>query len=184
MPKLVVLNQGLSGKSCEIKPEKVTIGRVEDNAFVLAEQSVSSHHCEVFLRGTDVVIKDLESTNGTFINGDKISESVLKPGQALRIGSVELKLELEGAAVGGGSTSVPASKPAPSKALTQSVPKGVKLDELEGAAKPALGKNPAFTKKSNKVNVIFIVVGAILAIAIIVFIVLAVLKFGQIGEKQ
>ena len=76
-----------------MKADKTTIGRVEDNTFQIAEPSVSSHHCEVLLRGNEVVIKDLNSTNGTFINDEKITESVLKPGQKLRLGQIELQLE-------------------------------------------------------------------------------------------
>ena len=77
MAKLVILTQGMNGRAHELKADKTTIGRVEDNTFQIAESSVSSHHCEVLLRGNEVVIKDLNSTNGTFINDEKISESVL-----------------------------------------------------------------------------------------------------------
>ena len=70
------------------------VGRVEDNAFQIPEPSVSSHHCEFHLRGSDVVIKDLNSTNGTFINGQELEgEAVLKPGQIVRLGQVEVRLE-------------------------------------------------------------------------------------------
>src|SRR6476620_9852823 len=93
MSKLVLLTEGFAGRTYELNVEKTTVGRVEDNAFQIAEPSVSSHHAEIILRGTDVVIKDLNSTNGTIINGEKISESVLKPGQVLRFGTVELQLE-------------------------------------------------------------------------------------------
>ena len=75
MAKLVVLSAGLNGRTHELNVDKTTIGRVEDNTFQIADPSVSSHHCEVLLRGSDVVIKDLNSTNGSFINGEKISES-------------------------------------------------------------------------------------------------------------
>src|SRR5690349_2635719 len=96
MAKLVVLSAGMTGRTHELKVDKTTIGRVEDNTFQIAEPSVSSHHCEVLLKGADVVIKDLNSTNGTFINGEKISESVLKVGQTLRLGQIELALLTEG----------------------------------------------------------------------------------------
>src|SRR5689334_14216553 len=96
MPKLVVLSEGLTGRSHELKVDKTTIGRLEDNTFQIAEQSVSSHHCEVLLKGNDVVVKDLNSTNGTYINGEKITEKVLKPGQILRLGQIEVRLEAEG----------------------------------------------------------------------------------------
>src|SRR6185312_13142237 len=96
MAKLVVLSAGFNGRTHDLNVDKTTIGRVEDNTFQIADPSVSSHHCEVILRGADVVIHDLGSTNGSFINGDKISESVLKPGQTLRLGQIELQLLTEG----------------------------------------------------------------------------------------
>src|SRR5437879_4827139 len=79
MAKLVVLSAGMTGRTHELKVDKTTIGRVEDNTFQIAEPSVSSHHCEVLLRGPEVVVRDLNSTNGTFINGEKVTETVLKP---------------------------------------------------------------------------------------------------------
>ena len=93
MVKLVILTQGMAGRAHELKADRTTIGRVEDNVFQIVEPSVSSHHCEVLLRGKDVVVKDLDSTNGTFINGEKVTESVLQPGQTLRLGNVELRLD-------------------------------------------------------------------------------------------
>ena len=93
MAKLVVLSAGMTGRTHELNVDKTTIGRVEDNTFQISEPSVSSHHCELLLRGADVVVRDLQSTNGTFINGEKVSESVLKPGQILRLGQIEMRLE-------------------------------------------------------------------------------------------
>src|SRR2546427_10101020 len=107
MAKLVVLSEGMTGRSYELKVDKTTIGRVEDNTFQIAEPSVSSHHCEVLLEGNDVKIKDLNSTNGTFINGQQISEGVLKPGQILRLGKVDIRLETEASA----AASAPMKKP-------------------------------------------------------------------------
>src|SRR5207302_9096053 len=98
MAKLVVLSAGMTGRTHELNVDKTTIGRVEDNTFPIAEPSVSSHHCEVLLRGPEVVVRDLNSTNGTFINGEKVTESVIKPGQTLRLGQIEIRLETEGAA--------------------------------------------------------------------------------------
>ena len=83
----------MTGRVQELKVDKTTIGRVEDNTLSIVEPSVSSHHCEVLLRGSEVVVRDLNSTNGTFINGEKVSESPLKPGQILRLGQIEMRLE-------------------------------------------------------------------------------------------
>ena len=112
MPKLVVLSEGLTGRAHELKVDKTTVGRLDDNTFQIPEQSVSSHHCEVLLKGSDVIVRDLDSTNGTYINGEKISEKVLKPGQILRLGNVEARLEADGvagapAAAGAGAPAIP-----------------------------------------------------------------------------
>src|SRR3954465_12545563 len=117
MAKLVHLSAGLTGQAHELKVDKTTVGRVEDNTFQIPEPSVSSHHCEILMRGSDVVVHDLNSTNGTFINGEKVTESVLKPGQTLRLGQIEMRLETETSA--GASTApapVSASAPAPAPA--------------------------------------------------------------------
>src|SRR5208283_2223855 len=130
MAKLVIQNQGMTGRACELHTDRTTIGRVEDNTFQIADPSVSSHHCEVHLRGSDIFIRDLNSTNGTYINANKIQESVLKPGETLRLGQVELKLEVEGAV----AAPAPGSTPAPAKKqvdATLLMPRGVSLDQLE-----------------------------------------------------
>jgi CheY-like chemotaxis protein len=108
MSKLVVITPGLTGLSHELGTRWVTIGRGDKNAFQIVETSVSSQHCEVLLRGNELVVRDLRSTNGTFIDGKTISEAVLQPGQILRLGEVELRLEISAPAP-------PATEPAPTK---------------------------------------------------------------------
>jgi pSer/pThr/pTyr-binding forkhead associated (FHA) protein len=160
MAKLVVLSVGMTGRTQELKVDKTTIGRVEDNTFQIAEPSVSSHHCEVLLQGTDVVIRDLNSTNGTFINGEKVTEKVIKPGQILRLGQIEMRLE----------TDAPAGAPA-KKHLDQTLvmQRGVSLNELEqGTRSGGFGtKGSGFSKKDDKVNKIFWVVAAVVGLLII-----------------
>jgi pSer/pThr/pTyr-binding forkhead associated (FHA) protein len=97
MVKLVVLSAELSGRACELKLDKTTIGRVDGNAFQIPHASISSHHCEVLLHGEEVIVRDLNSKNGTFINNRQITaEEALKVGQILRLGQVELRLEQGG----------------------------------------------------------------------------------------
>lgn len=186
MAKLVILSQGMTGRSHELKVDKTTIGRVDDNSFPIAEASVSSHHCEVLLRGTDVVIHDLNSTNGTFINGEKITESVLKPGQTLRLGQVELRLETEGA-TGASSAPAPASKPAaapsapPSKKAESTIlmQQGVKLTELEtGAPRGFDTAGKGFSKKNNKANRIFLIAAIVVGVIIVALVLVALMKAG------
>ena len=139
MAKLVVLSAGMTGRTHELKVDKTTIGRVEDNTFEIAESSVSSHHCEVLLRGNEVLVRDLNSTNGTFINGQKISESVLKPGQVLRLGQVELRLE----------TDTPAAATKKQIDQTMVMQRGVSLNELEQGPRGGFDSK-AFSNDSSK----------------------------------
>src|SRR5207247_3983691 len=145
MAKLVVLSAGMTGRTHELKVEKTTIGRVEDNTFQIAEPSVSSHHCEVLLRGSDVVVKDLNSTNGTYINGEKVSESVLKPGQLLRLGQIEMRLETDAPASG----AQPSKKPLDHTMVMQ---RGVKMDELASTHGGFDTTSKGFSKKDNNAN--------------------------------
>lgn len=163
MLRLVVLSPGMTGRAQELKADKTTVGRVEDNMFPIAEPSVSSHHCEVLLRGSEVFVRDLNSTNGTFISGERVTEKVLKPGQILRLGQVEMRLEADAAG-------------APAKRefdRTTVISGGVKLTELEQAARGAGfdTKGSGFSKKDNRVNEIFIGIGVILGLVILALLV-------------
>lgn len=166
MAKLVVLSEGFAGKTHELKADKITIGRVEDNAFSIPEGSVSGHHCEIFLRGKKVYVKDLGSTNGSFIGNKKIEgEALLPAGKILRLGQIEIRLETGEAAGEGADVEK-------TIVLKQG---GVKLGDLEkGTQTVSFGKDRPFTKKSNKVNKIFIGVGIILLVVIVVCIVFAI----------
>lgn len=74
-----------------------TVGRNPTNEFRLPEASVSSFHAELTVLdgGKAVVVRDLQSTNGTFIDGQPVEEAQLLPGHLLQLGSVELRLESE-----------------------------------------------------------------------------------------
>jgi pSer/pThr/pTyr-binding forkhead associated (FHA) protein len=164
MAKLVILTQGMTGRTHELKVDKTTIGRVEDNLFQIAEPSVSSHHCEVLLRGNEVVIKDLNSTNGTFIDDEKITESVLKPGHTLRLGQIELRLEDDAAAPASAPAAAPSKKPESATRGTR----GVSLSELEsGGRPPGFDTAAVFTKKRNKVGTYFWIGAVVIGLLII-----------------
>jgi pSer/pThr/pTyr-binding forkhead associated (FHA) protein len=164
MAKLVILTQGMTGRTHELKVDKTTIGRVEDNLFQIAEPSVSSHHCEVLLRGNEVVIKDLNSTNGTFIDDEKITESVLKPGHTLRLGQIELRLEDGATAPASAPAAAPSKKPESATRGTR----GVSLSELEsGGRPPGFDTAAVFTKKRNKVGTYFWIGAVVIGLLII-----------------
>ena len=159
MPRLVLLSEGFTGRAFELKAEKTTVGRVSDNAFEIPEASVSSHHAEILLRGTDVLVRDLDSTNGTFINGERVTETVLKPGQILRLGTIEMRLE----------TAEPAAaKQKQALDQTRVIPQGVKLDELLSSTGTAPQfKSTGFEKKSNRGAKVFAIVAGAIAVVLV-----------------
>ena len=177
MAKLVILNQGMTGRTFELSVERTTVGRVEDNLFQIGDASVSSHHAEIILQGPEILVKDLNSTNGSFINGEKISEAILKPGQILRFGQVELKID-DGLPVSAPAPAPSAAAPAPAPASanpkkqvegTMVIPRGVSLNDLEqsGVRPAGFDTNTSFSKKSNKVNKYFIIGGIVIGLVIL-----------------
>ncbi|HWC58142.1 MAG TPA: FHA domain-containing protein [Verrucomicrobiae bacterium] len=93
MARLSVKTDGLNAKLIELKLGANRVGRHPDNDFTIEHSTVSSVHCEIVLKDSGVILRDLESTNGTFVNGEKIREIQLAPGQIVRLGDVELLVE-------------------------------------------------------------------------------------------
>ncbi len=68
--------------------QSLRIGRDSTNSVVLNDASVSRSHAEIFVQGGIARIRDFGSSNGTFVNGMRVTESALYDGQSVRIGSV------------------------------------------------------------------------------------------------
>ncbi|HRI15833.1 MAG TPA: FHA domain-containing protein [Verrucomicrobiota bacterium] len=161
MPKLVCLTAGFTDRVFDVKPEKGTLGRLEDNAYFLPEPSVSSHHCELSSKGDDVLVKDLGSTNGTFINENQLAaekEGTLRPGQTLRLGQIELRYET-------------------GKRQTEQPRPTVKIPTDGGSKTTVLTKNPAFSKKTNNTKKIFYALVGVLLVVIIGLLIVAFTSF-------
>ena len=78
----------------DLMPGLNRLGRNPTNDFRVSDASISGFHCELTLApDKNLYVRDLASTNGTYIDGIPVSDSVLKPGQTLRLGTVELQLE-------------------------------------------------------------------------------------------
>jgi pSer/pThr/pTyr-binding forkhead associated (FHA) protein len=180
MAKLVILNQGMTGRTFDLVVERTTVGRVEDNTFQIADASVSSHHAEILLRGTDIVIRDLNSTNGTFLDGKQITEVVLQSGQTLKFGQVELKLD-DGRPASNTSAPAPAPVKKSVESSTMIMPRGVNLNELEsGGTRPTgFDASTTFSKKKNKGNKYFLIGGIIFGVIIVVFIIVLLMQTSQ-----
>jgi len=74
--------------------ETLRIGKAPDNDLVLADDTVSRHHCELSRAADGIRVRDLDSTNGTKVQGARVTEAVVQPGTVLKVGEVEVVLRV------------------------------------------------------------------------------------------
>jgi pSer/pThr/pTyr-binding forkhead associated (FHA) protein len=92
-------------KSAEEAPDPITfrilpgniktIGRSPGAQFIVDADLVSRLHCRLSAGATELQVDDLDSTNGTFVNGNRVTRSSLKEGDRLAVGRVELVISRE-----------------------------------------------------------------------------------------
>ncbi len=166
MGKLVVSLDGVVIKDVQITKDKTTLGRRPYNDIVIDNLAVSGEHAVLQMLGNDVFIEDLNSTNGTYINGKAIKKQMLAHNDTVEIGKYKIKYLVDeateyektmimrpGGGVGAGSgvphTPYNQTSPIPSMsaALGQSGAGGVaasaSIKVLSGAA---AGKSVTLTK--------------------------------------
>jgi pSer/pThr/pTyr-binding forkhead associated (FHA) protein len=73
----------------------VLVGRAGDAHFRLLDPEASRRHCEIYRLNGTLVVRDLESTNGTFVNGSRVTESLLLPGDRLTLGASQFLIQYE-----------------------------------------------------------------------------------------
>ena len=89
MPKLTLQYEGRLLKEYSVGVG-LTIGRARDNAVIIDDPAVSGHHARVFSESGAVILEDLNSTNGTFVNGQHTTRHVLRSGDVVQVGKHQL----------------------------------------------------------------------------------------------
>lgn len=92
MPKLSVFLED-SRATHELSEERITIGRGPDNMLQIDDPSVSSRHAQLLLIDERYQLKDLDSTNGTRVNSELVTDTFLRVGDRIRFGKVEARFE-------------------------------------------------------------------------------------------
>lgn len=95
MGKLVVSLDGVVIKEVQITKDKTTLGRRPYNDIVIDNLAVSGEHAVLQMVGNDVFIEDLNSTNGTYINGKAIKKQLLAHNDTVEIGKYKIKYLVE-----------------------------------------------------------------------------------------
>ena len=93
-PRLLVLSGPLKGSTYVLSGKEVHIGRESSNEFAIRDPALSRRHCVLIFEGDEYTLRDLQSRNGTFVNGAEIVESHLRHGDQISVGDSALVLLL------------------------------------------------------------------------------------------
>jgi pSer/pThr/pTyr-binding forkhead associated (FHA) protein len=153
LASLLVRSGSLKGQRLAVKTPVVNVGRADYNDLVIPDESISTAHAKLQRREGVWVLVDLDSTNGTFVDGERVKgEMPVPPGATIRFGEVSLVFEPtdDAAAVqkGGGTRLLEVMKPqAPPPAAKAPPPAAAPAAKAPAAkspvAKPAPAKAPA-----------------------------------------
>jgi pSer/pThr/pTyr-binding forkhead associated (FHA) protein len=97
MPKMIVSIDGVVIKEVQLTKDRTTLGRRPYNDIVIDNLAVSGEHAVMQMSGVDVFLEDLNSTNGTYVNGKAIKKQQLQNGDTVEIGKYKIKFVHEGA---------------------------------------------------------------------------------------
>lgn len=95
MPKLVVSLDGVVIKEVQVTKDKTTLGRRPYNDIVIDNLAVSGEHAVMQMVGHDVFIEDLNSTNGTYINGKAVKKQLLAHNDTVEVGKYKIKFMVD-----------------------------------------------------------------------------------------
>jgi predicted component of type VI protein secretion system len=153
VPKLILTTESQGKVAYEFAEQSITVGRAQDNMIVIDDPSVSNRHALLEMSGDTYRLKDLDSTNGTKVNGIPITDTVLRFDDRVRFGAIEARYEPD----------VRGSQPLPAVESIEAAP-------AESSAAPAgFGNASPFRQKSASRDAMRLVVLGIAAVAGLTF---------------
>jgi len=148
MPKLIMSIDGVVIKEVQLTKDRTTLGRRPYNDIVIDNLAVSGEHAVLEMKGGEVELEDLNSTNGTYLNGKAVKRQPLQHNDSIEIGKYKIKYFTENAASGfdktqlirPGAAALAAAAPAPAPAAA--------------AAPAAIQPPPAAAEKKGVIKVL------------------------------
>ena len=127
MPKMIVSIDGVVIKEVQLTKDRTTLGRRPYNDIVIDNLAVSGEHAVLQMMGNEVYLEDLNSTNGTYVNGKAVKKQLLQNNDTVEIGKYKIKYINEVANAGfektmvikAGSAGIVAPPPADAAPLSQ-----------------------------------------------------------------
>ncbi len=92
----LIMFRGAQRREFDLNAESTIIGRRPECTLRVPTRDVSRQHCEVRVSSTGLSVKDLGSSNGTYVNGKRVAESALAAGDKLRIGPIVFLVQIDG----------------------------------------------------------------------------------------
>jgi len=149
MPKMIVSIDGVVIKEVQLTKDRTTLGRRPYNDIVIDNLAVSGEHAVLQMTGNEVYLEDLNSTNGTYINGKAVKKQLLQNNDTVEIGKYKIKYmnEAPGATyektlimkAGSVPPLVSPNASAPAPAASASAGGGTDLSGVKGAIKVLSG---------------------------------------------
>ncbi len=93
MARLLIKSNGFNERPIELQLGVNRVGRSPDNDIQIEHVTISARHCDLMLDNSGILVRDMDSTNGTFVAGEPVREARLSAGQTLHLGDVELLVE-------------------------------------------------------------------------------------------
>ena len=115
MGKLVVSLDGVVIKEVQITKDKTTLGRRPYNDIVIDNLAVSGEHAVLQMSGNEVYLEDLNSTNGTYVNGKAVKKQLLQNNDTVEIGKYKIKYINEAVGPSFEKTTVSYTHPEPTR---------------------------------------------------------------------
>jgi pSer/pThr/pTyr-binding forkhead associated (FHA) protein len=120
MPKMIVSIDEVVIKEVQLTKDRTTLGRRPYNDIVIDNLAVSGEHAVLQMTGGDVFLEDLNSTNGTYVNGKAIKKKQLANADAIEIGKYKIKFVADEAVDNFDKTMIVQARPAAAAVATPS----------------------------------------------------------------
>ena len=141
MGKLIITESSGVARELALDKERVSIGRHADNDVCLNDKAVSGHHAVIITILSDSFLEDLDSTNGTLVNGKQIAKHPLSNGDTITIGRNSLRYEVALQGTGEDFDKTMILKPAPMAAAMGTTAAAAESKPLNGRLRVESGSN-------------------------------------------
>jgi len=169
MAHLKVLTGSEKGKKFEIDRDEIIIGRATENVVPIPDPAISGKHCAIIRSGRIFKLKDLNSTNGTRLNGVVIKEYQLSPKDIITVGPVDIQFDGDDI------------EPAVPQQSTQPTGPQVTVRLSPASPTPTTQIPTAVFKEKKDTKWIWITIASLIGVVILVALVIFIIRLAKVG---